>query len=139
MTKNSTLLASAGVNYVRAAPAVNANDWFKHLRPRHLRGLSQQEIEQRVQQTRDTVLPNIAADGTTMFSAEGLYSINPELLARIFAGHECRFVAYIRDELNFLASSYAQVVRASPTPPKLADFMESRSANHLGKIFEEIL
>ena len=137
MTRNSTLLASAGVNYVRAAPAVNANDWFKHLRPRHLRKISQQEIEQRVQQTRDTVLSNIAADGTTMLSAEGLYSINPELIARIFAGHECRFVAYIRDELNFLASSYAQVVHASPTPPMLADFMEARSANHLGKFLKK--
>jgi len=137
MTKNSTLLASAGVSYVRAAPAEDANDWFEHLRPRNLRGLSQQGIEQRVQHTRDTVLPNIAEDGITMLSAEVLYNINPELLARIFAGHDCRFVAYIRDELHFLASSYAQVVHANPTPPMLADFIESRSANHLGKFLKK--
>jgi len=79
----------------------------------------------------------IKSGQTTILSAEVLSNLSPSHLLSIFSEVECRFIAYVRDEISFLASSYAQLVHSSPAPTKLEDYLEGRLNNHLGNFLQK--
>ena len=136
LSSNRAELGKAGLHYI-SANTVNANPWFEGLRPIRLKALTKREVDDRLHQTKEALFANIKSNQTTILSAEVLSNLAPEHLLFLFSGAECRFIAYVRDEISFLASSYAQLVHSSPAPPKLEDYLNGRLNNHLGNFLQK--
>ena len=136
LSSNRAELGKAGLHYI-SANTVNANPWFEGLRPIRLMALTKREVDDRLHQTKEALFANIKSNQTTILSAEVLSNLSPEHLLFLFSGAECRFIAYVRDEISFLASSYAQLVHSSPEPPKLEDYLNGRLNNHLGNFLQK--
>ena len=74
-----------------------------------------------------------ATQNTLLLSSESFQNIRPELVKRAFAGFEITPVVYIRDQLNYLASAYAQLVQVTNLTLSVEDYYQqtfSKLANY---------
>ncbi|MDO3385492.1 hypothetical protein QWI17_06515 [Gilvimarinus sp. SDUM040013] len=63
-----------------------------------------------VQALRDEI--DSAPVGTILISSEAFQNMAPEVAASLFSGYDVHVIAYVRDQLSYLVSSYAQEVHA---------------------------
>jgi hypothetical protein len=58
-------------------------------------------------------------------SSEKFTACNPKLMKELFAGYEVEVVIYLRDQLSYLASAYAQIVHADTITESIEDYYET--------------
>ena len=58
-------------------------------------------------------------------SSEKFTACNPRLMKELFAGYEVEVVMYLRDQLSYLASAYAQIVHADTITESIENYYET--------------
>ena len=118
LTKNKNVLRSYGFHYIlvkniNGFEPVNLNHIFNLVTRRNLKGKQSHEIKQLVDQVRKIIL--LASDEglINIISSEALSNVDLDIFDSIFYGHEIKIFCYIRNELDFFASSYAQLIHAN--------------------------
>lgn len=129
-------LQAHSVNYVFADPNPTANPFFESFRPVFLRGRSKRQVGSIVREAQIGIQGKIKSGSLNVLSAEVLSNVDPELVAEIISAENAKYVVYVRNELEFLASSYAQLVHKEPHPPSLADFISIRMNRHNGQLLD---
>jgi len=76
-----------------------------------------------------------AQSDDVLISSEALQNTSPRFVARIFQGYRIRTLVYIRNQVDYLASSYAQKVWATD----YADTMESFYRSIFGGNYQQFL
>lgn len=61
-------------------------------------------------------------DADVLISSEGLQNSNPTLVAQVFAGYEIKTLVYIRNQIDYLASAYAQKIWATSYTDSLESY-----------------
>lgn len=60
---------------------------------------------------------------TTILSSESIYGIDPVFLAKYFSQGNSKIVVYVREQLDYLLSAYAQVIQAKKVNQSFAEFL----------------
>ncbi|WOJ93439.1 hypothetical protein R0135_16885 [Congregibacter variabilis] len=63
-------------------------------------------------------------DNTAVISSEGFQNCKPELVREAFSDYDVSVIVYLRNQLDYLASSYAQRVQATSYTGSLQDFYD---------------
>lgn len=63
-------------------------------------------------------------DTTVVISSEGFQNCKPDLVRQAFSDYDVRVVVYLRNQLDYLASSYVQRVQATSYTGTLEDFYD---------------
>lgn len=116
-TRNRERLLEQGIYY----PQTGIRNGGHHLvaepfpmrRLNQLRARYSPEQHELVQALRDEI--DSAPADTILISSEAFQNMGPKYAQRIFAGYQVEVVLYLRDQLSYFVSSYAQEVHADNT------------------------
>ncbi|MFK8041799.1 hypothetical protein [Congregibacter sp.] len=78
------------------------------------------------------------ADSTAVISSEGFQNSKPKMVRAGFKDYQAQIVVYLRSQLEYLASSYAQRVHATQYTGTLQDFYRDvyQTGNHYASFLE---
>nr|MBX2824950.1 hypothetical protein [Gammaproteobacteria bacterium] len=75
---------------------------------------SEQETESVVENLRSGLMQSIPeGDAVTVLSSESFQLCDPHVVKSLFAGWDVQIVVYLREQVSYLLSSYAQKVHAT--------------------------
>lgn len=128
LRRNSKLLATRGLNYIAYRDGADANPIFSDLSRKRIRLNGTAWKHRKVQVAREIIFREACADTgvTNLLSAESLSNVSPEVVAEVFQGTRCKLVSYVRNELEFLASSYAQHIQSGWATTSARDYLSGR-------------
>jgi len=77
-------------------------------------------------------------DYINILSSEGLFDLSPAFMGNYFSSKNTKIVLYVREQMEFLLSAYAQAVHSSKMSMEFSEFVESRNwmsdyASHIAK------
>ncbi len=67
---------------------------------------------------------------TSIVSSESFQHCNPYLIRELFQDFDVTVVAYIRNEIDFLSSSYAQKIHATTSIERVEEYLSRSDINH---------
>ena len=129
LQSRSEELNNKHINYLYEPGRYNANLWFSGYAPALLQAPSGRPLDELILETRRRLWVHSTAGMLNVVSAESLFNVDPGVIQRIFAGHRIKVIAYLRNELEFLASSYAQWVQNNLDIPSIADYLGARNSS----------
>ena len=100
-------LSEQGFSYLVDPGRVNLNRSLSAINHVRLKALTSAEADERVGQLRTTIFAQARETGANIVSAETLSNVRPAVLQEVLKGSDYTVVAYVRNELDFIASSYA--------------------------------
>lgn len=130
LSRSATKLDRAGYVYLETSPGVvNHNGLFAPLRvmaARRQRDTSQASAA--IAEVRSTLEARACDSRTNIVSAEVLHNFRPSMVRALFEGHDYEIAVYVRNEIEQLASSYAQAVRNTDIIENLHSYVGARHA-----------
>ncbi|HSI58883.1 MAG TPA: hypothetical protein VLA16_15095 [Ideonella sp.] len=110
LAANLASLASAGYVYPRAMRPQVAHHELAYLCNERLYGRLPSGEQQRLLEELDRLQEEVAGDTGFLLSSEAFQNVRPSQVAR-YLGTDLMIVVYIREQFQYLLSSYAQVVQ----------------------------
>ena len=108
---NRDVLDDLDINYISVEKSVNTNTIFRNCVPSVYQKLSKNEKKAVIKEVKNFLDQNISLNKLSLISAENISNIDQITFNDIFNGYDIKVVAYIRNELDFLASAYAQYIQ----------------------------
>ena len=114
LKKNKDFLYKEGFNYITFDKAsMNLNKIFKNLIRSVYNRLEEAKKLEAIESAKNHLKQNILNDKVSIISSEAISNLDKNVFDEIFKNYKVLIVAYIRNELDFLASSYCQYIASN--------------------------
>lgn len=118
-------LAARGFDYLVSATAEGPlHDAAHALNPKWLASASPAQLDSAASQTR-TITGQLGREGDAIVSSEAFQNAPPEAVAGVFPAGRTRIVVYLREQLDYLLSAYAQLIQAQATHQGFVAYVNS--------------
>ncbi len=97
-----------------------------------LKDLSKEDIDILLDQARSTIIKNTLKDQIIIISAEGFQNCDPGIIRRLFSkgDFDVKIVCYFRDQVSYLATSYAQAIHQRLQDIDLNQYIKNANPNY---------
>lgn len=133
---NENALREHGFKYKKYKKSVNFNKLFSELSYSELKSCTDEERSYKLEKAKNIISQTIDLDTHNIISSEALSNIEPKNLNYIFKGYSIILISYVRNELDYIASTYQQYIKANWTDLSFDNYLsKNRIINSLNESF----
>lgn len=126
LLRNQSYLDHLDYAYLNYENKVNSNFPFRRCSPSIYNKLDNKNKLLAINEAKLFVEESIKNDKVAIISSENISNFEKEVFNNIFDGYDVQIIAYVRNEIDFFASSYAQYIHANWVDLDFSDYLSDR-------------
>lgn len=133
---NANILKEYGFEYKKYKNSNNFNELFSDLSYSKIKSYSQKESLNKLEEARKVIAQTINSDHNNIISSEALSNLDYKSFNYIFGDYPTILISYVRNEFDYIASTYQQFIKANWTNMSFHEYLsENRILTSLNESF----
>lgn len=140
LRRNQSYLNKLDYTYLNYENSENSNFPFRHCSPSTYKKLNNENKLLAINEAKSFMEERIKNNKVAILSSENISNFKKGVFNDIFDDYDVKIIAYVRNEIEFIASSYAQYIHANWVDLDFSDYLSdlrihlSMNDTYLGKI-----